>query len=428
MSRKLMTNNAVILFVCAIIGGCGGSAPAANDEVKAKEPVTLNFFAGQNVFVDFEKFIAEPIKAKYPHITLHLIKNEKGSDYGQLIATGTTLDIIYESAAFTVDKIMTNGLEYDLDELMKKHKFDLNQFEPNVLAQSQNSNVGRKIYGLPFLVNKYVMIYNKDVFDRFGVPYPKDGMTWDETYELTKKLSLSDGGTDYRGFNTTPNLMMLNNQLSVSPLHVKEDRAEILTDNWVKLMNNLKRFFEIPANNTVLPIDDFSKGHIAMTVHNTNPIANWQSSSPDLKWDIVSAPVMKEKPGIGFKPATLALFIGKTSQHKDEAFQVIQELVSEKIQLNITKQGFGSPLASQQVKQAFGQDVPLWKGKNTKAIYFLKDAPASEPRADGLTSVDVNFTSTFNKLVKEGLDVNTALRQLEEDRNNAIKTAKSDAK
>jgi multiple sugar transport system substrate-binding protein len=435
---KMKAISVILLAGSVGLSGCGGGGGSNGAEgvktgdtaasIKPKEPITLNFYAAQNVFINFDKDIAEPIKIKYPHITLRLIKNEKGASYQELIAAGQTFDIIYESAAFTNEKIVENGLEYDLEEMVKKYKLNLQQFEPNVLEQSTNSTIGKKLYGIPFLVNKYVLTYNKDIFDRFGATYPRDGMMWDEVFELAKKVSRTDNGINYQGFNPSLGLIMLNNQLSLSPFDPKADRAILYTEDWIKLVANLTRFYTIANNNQILPVNDFAKGQIAMTVHNTNPIASWVSANPNLNWDMASAPMMKERPGIGFKPATLALFVGKSSKYKDEAFQVIQELVSEAVQLNITKTGFASPLASTAVKSAFGQESPVMKGKNTKAVYYLKDASASEPRASNLTSVDVSFAPVFNKVILEGVDVNTALRQYEEEINKAIQTAKEKAK
>jgi multiple sugar transport system substrate-binding protein len=408
-----------IVALCLSFVGCGGKEEQSS---AVNEPVTLTFYSGQNFFLDFEKDVAEPIRNKYPHITLELVKSGKGTTYQELIAQGKPFDIIYDSAAFTANNILDNGLGFELRDMAKKHNLDLNRFEPNVLSQSVNSNADKKLYGIPFLVNKYVLIYNKDIFDRFGVPYPKDGMTWDDVYELAKRVSRTENGVYYQGFNAVPNNMMLNNQLSIIPLHHTENKAAVYTADWARLVNNLKRFFEITSEDKVLPINDFSKGRIAMTVHNTNPIATWVESNPGLNWDIASTPTLPDRRDVGFKPATLALFVGQTSAHKDAAFLVIKELVSEEVQLHISKQGFGTPLASQTVKRAFGQDNPLYQGKNTKAVYYLKDAPASEPRADKLIDVDVNFNKVLDKVLVQGMDVNSALRQFEEEINQMIQS------
>lgn len=44
-------------------------------------------------------------------------------------------------------------------------------------------------YGYPANVSVQVCLYNKNVFDRFGVPYPTGKLTWDEFFTLLKKVS-----------------------------------------------------------------------------------------------------------------------------------------------------------------------------------------------------------------------------------------------
>jgi multiple sugar transport system substrate-binding protein len=51
-----------------------------------------------------------------------------------------------------------------------------------------------KIFALPMTLGYYVMYYNNNIFDKFGVSYPKDGMTWDDVAALAKKVSHLESG------------------------------------------------------------------------------------------------------------------------------------------------------------------------------------------------------------------------------------------
>ena len=46
-----------------------------------------------------------------------------------------------------------------------------------------------KQYGFPCNTGCSTLIYNKNVFDFFGIPYPKDQMTWEEFFELAKRVN-----------------------------------------------------------------------------------------------------------------------------------------------------------------------------------------------------------------------------------------------
>jgi len=37
-----------------------------------------------------------------------------------------------------------------------------------------------QLWGIPAGVDLWVMYYNKDLFDRYGIPYPEPKWTWDD--------------------------------------------------------------------------------------------------------------------------------------------------------------------------------------------------------------------------------------------------------
>ncbi|MDF2715158.1 MAG: extracellular solute-binding protein family 1 [Paenibacillus sp.] len=89
--------------------------------------------------------------------------------------------------------------ELDITELVRKHKLDLNRFEPASLQIMRQMN-GGKLNALPINLLYLVLVYNKDIFDKFGEPYPRDGMTWEEAVQIAKKLTRNDAGVQYMGF------------------------------------------------------------------------------------------------------------------------------------------------------------------------------------------------------------------------------------
>jgi ABC-type glycerol-3-phosphate transport system substrate-binding protein len=68
-------------------------------------------------------------------------------------------------------------------------------------------------YGYPANAGTFMILYNKNIFDRCGVPYPSASMTWEEFFALLRRVSgpLPDGGRvwgtnamDYSGRMPTP--------------------------------------------------------------------------------------------------------------------------------------------------------------------------------------------------------------------------------
>lgn len=406
----------------------------ASVEQQSPEPITLFFYTNVNSNYanaeNFQREVGSVISAKFPHITIKHKHAGRGQSYADLITAGEVPDIILESSTNVIPNIVGHGLDYDLGDLIKTHKFDLSRFQKPVLQQMTNSNATGKIYGLPFSVNAYVTFYNKDIFDKFGVSYPFNGMTWDEMYELARKLTRTEDGTAYHGFQAFEPQFMAYNAFSLSPLSLTEDKATMQTPQWNRLLTDRKRFYEIPGN-TYVHVDDFPKGYIAMASHVSEMVIGYPQKNPAMNWDVAALPSYPDKPKTGLQANAYFLFISKTSKYKDQAFQVISHLLSNEVQEQQSKAASLTALTNKDVQQSFGESIPHLKGKQLDALFYNEYAMPPAPRADNLIYYKAaTHFNDFTEMITKNLDVNTTLRQIDEKINKGIQEAKakSDAK
>lgn len=235
--KKWIAAASALALTMSVAAGCTDApvasekAPEASKGEKAPDneifiyTVYPAFYAKEE---NFEKQIGQHLKKKFPNFTFkHVHWDNPGRQYKDLIAAGTIPDIIIDNARMNLQRyIMKNDLQYDMSELIKKYNFDTSKLNQAAFAQMKNVTPEGHIYGLPFQLSDFVLFYNKDIFDKFGVDYPKDGMTYDEIYELAKKLTRVEGENTYKGYQQHPGLYMNYNQLSLSPLSLTEDKAE----------------------------------------------------------------------------------------------------------------------------------------------------------------------------------------------------------
>lgn len=147
--------------------GQGGQAPVAEQE-KTKQPVTLSVFAGPGSFSldEFNQYFVPAIGKKFPHVTLEYVTG----DPAQLLAAGSFPDIGMGGIGGLIGWTELD-LPRDLNTAVKEHKADLNAYYPEGLdAVRQYSSKG-ELLALPMWINVYATLYNKDIFDKFGVPY-----------------------------------------------------------------------------------------------------------------------------------------------------------------------------------------------------------------------------------------------------------------
>lgn len=430
----ILAATAVLLTTACGSGAGGGSSAKDGDSKQAQLPEQTTATPVELVFYDgggdwpaerFQKEIAEPIKKKFPHITPSFVPYTNGKKVQEMLTAGQQLDIIFSSTGLVYNNVLQYDLQYDITPLIQKYKYDLNQIEPMAAEQlKQLANGG--MYGLPVFMSPAPLYYNKDIFNKFGVAYPKDGITWDELYTLAKQLTREEGGVQYRGFFASVSHLARLNQLSFRTVDPATNKAALDNDNWKSFMNNIVRFYEIPGYkmdpNLTFVTNKRNKFIQEKSVAMWLPVSTQHTAQElaDLNWDIASFPVDNQKPGVGPQPYPNAFWLTKISKQKDEAFQAIAYLASESFQLPGVKRGeFVSALKSETLRKSFGQESELYKGKNVKAMLPATFAPAV-PITRFNSIAESNLLTSFNDIILGKKDINTALRSAEEAANKKI--------
>lgn len=399
------------------------AAPAASNP----DPVKVTIYQQGAGITDeeFKLLIAEPVKKKYPYITVELVRADKDKTPQNLVASGTLPDIVFtESIGLNTFKDL-KAIQ-DLTGLLKERNFDLNRFEPYVIDTLKAFGEKGEFYGIPFSVNFSATFYNKDIFDKFGVPYVKDGQTWEELTELAKKLTRVDSGVQYYGFYPG-GLNLILGQSALELFDTKTQKASMTGDGWGRVFQTYKAVWDIPGNQVVgNNITVFQKDRtIAMMADfgaRLGELEALHNQGTPMNWDLTTFPVWKENPKAVAETQVHMLLLSSTSKNKDAAFKVFEVVTANESQLEMNKRGRKSTLKDPKMKESFGANMNSIKGKNVNAVYF------GTPAVTRLTNKYAIITrgeanTAINKVVKDGLDINTVLRQAEEDANKKIMEA-----
>ncbi|CAG7649268.1 ABC transporter substrate-binding protein [Paenibacillus allorhizosphaerae] len=436
MNKKrivIFAAGSLMLTACANGGTqAGGPGTAEADVAKvANMSAEVSFYMWSMSQSEFD-YIAEQAKKKFPNYTLKAVPStgSGGPTIDALVTAGSMPDLFVGRGVATPD-LQKSGLLYDISDLMKKYKFDTSRFDSLAFEQMKQETAGI-IAGIPLSgTNGGLLHYNKDLFDKFGVPYPKDGMTWDDVYEIAKIMTRAEGGIQYRGFSDRwMETFFTQNPFGEPMLSLTEDKAAVDTDKWRKIGENWKRFYTMPGlkfDSTTINKDldwkEFIKGNSAMTTFVSRNFMDW-----NFAWDIVSMPTYKELPGIARLADFRSVYITSSSKNKDAAFQVAAWLASDEMQSKLTADmGLYPVLKNEEIKNKYMLNDPLYKGKNIKAASYNKVGPGMPGRKPGLTNVKAEnmFMKELQKAVVENKDLNTVLRSAEEVINKAIASEKA---
>jgi ABC-type glycerol-3-phosphate transport system substrate-binding protein len=147
---------------------------------------------------EFEEMIASKLRTKFPEVSFAYVQDSTGhsEEAWKSWEESVELDIRMDFGPFQKWSV------YELTPFLKERRIYLDLFQPDLLEEITDEH-GR-IYGLPFgrgTTYTHALFYNADIFDKFGVPYPEDGMTWDEIIGLARQVTGKIDGIYYSGLD-----------------------------------------------------------------------------------------------------------------------------------------------------------------------------------------------------------------------------------
>ncbi|CAG7616030.1 ABC transporter substrate-binding protein [Paenibacillus allorhizosphaerae] len=419
--KKAKLHLTAIVAIVLTLSGCSQKTveTGSGDIVKSaekQEPVTVKAdLSGAYVEVS-HTFIDPIIKEKYPHITLEYMQSPPS--LADKVATGDTPDIVFQNGSLR--PAMDLNLQYGLNGLIKKYNFDIKKLDTDLLKSVQAFGRNGEIYALPSDRSVRVLLYNKDIFDKFGVPYPKEAMSWEEIIALARKLTLSEGGVNYHGL-VLGDFGVMKSMLEL-PFFGKDGKAQLKTPGWEKIAQAWKSLYSIPGNYaTTGDRDLFTKDrNTAMIITNSSFLL--RNPIPDLNWDYVVSPTFDNH--LIMDKLGAMLTIASSSKNKDAAFQVISLYFSDPVQIAIARTASLVPGSNvPEIIKQYGADVPSSAGKNLKADFSGNAATKVVEQYDYLAGPIVR--AAFANIATDKQDINTALREAEEKVNQRVAEEKA---
>lgn len=369
----------------------------------------------------FYENYGDDIQKKFPHITItHIARGE--STIEQSVVTGVQLDIVAAPLGSFYQMIKGFDLAFDITPFIKKHDYDLNRLDPTVVALSKQL-AGGGMYDIPVSLSPAALVYNQEIFDKFGMDYPTDGMTWDEVYDLARTMTRSEGDVQYRGLYVSPQHLIIRNQLSLNLVDPLTMKASVNTDAWRSFLENFIRFYQIPGYDltqeraTLAP--QKAEWDNAQTVAMWLPVSGAHLISGMERYDYATFPSFAEFPDVGPQAYPVSFYITSMSKYKDEAFQVLDYLTSDEYQMAQSRRGYYTVLNDPEIKAEFGRDSIEYAGKNIHALIPRIQAP-NMIETKYTTIAGTALVTAFYDTILQKKDINTALRDASETINQKI--------
>jgi multiple sugar transport system substrate-binding protein len=204
LKKTFLTGLLVGITVFAFAGG--GSQPAS----AGGGAVTIKVAAWDVEIAPYYAPLIEGFKKANPNIQVEMM-DITTADYTQklqiMLNGGSDVDVFWIKDGDTTKGHSARGQLADLSAYIKRDNVDLKAY--NGLAE--RFQMDGKIVALPTRTDYYVLYYNKDIFDKAGIAYPSNNLTWSEWEQLAGRLSSGSGSNKiYGGYFHTWNACVQN--------------------------------------------------------------------------------------------------------------------------------------------------------------------------------------------------------------------------
>ena len=329
------------------------------------------------ILTDFEKKNPD-IKIDFIHIPQNYFQK-----IHLLFASNTAPDVIFINNQYLPIYAQAGVLE-DLTpykKILKTEKF----FPKSIQSLSWNN----KLYAIPRDISNLVIFYNKNLFDKYNIEYPKSG--WDFKDFLSKANKLTQRPQTFGiSFEEEPLLYL--------PYLISEGFEGIPYYNNVKNNSGLKKYAQLRTKYHVAPTKEeiasmtsaqlFLQGRLGMLLSGRWLVPKFRQEA-DFDWDVVEFPKMSAGSIVPLDSSGWA--ISKDSKHKAQALKLIEFISSQESSQKFAKSGLIVPAVINSANSQYFLDNN--KPKNAKI--FLSVIQTSQP-----TSVNVDYRKVLDDLKK----------------------------
>ncbi len=219
MRKRQLISLAMAAVMTASLAGCGGgaasttattagetangaaesTAAASTTAAPQAGTTTLKWALWDINLTSYYEPLIQAYEAAHPDVKIEMV-DLGSSDYQTVLATqltgsGSGFDVVTVKDVPDYTTLVNKGVLEPLDDYIAKDGVDLGAFK----GLTDQITVNDNLYELPFRSDFWVLYYNKDVFDKAGVEYPTNDMTFEQYDELARKLTNPEPGSEVFG-------------------------------------------------------------------------------------------------------------------------------------------------------------------------------------------------------------------------------------
>ena len=423
------------VVIVQTVGGMGGTHFDSD-----KIPLTLyHWDNGGSTETDLVKEVCEKFEEKYPYIDVHVeIISSYEQQFQRFMAAGNVPDVFCvpdgNFGSWVQTGVMRNLQDYyDNTEVIDKENIAASALQ-RYRFNGKTMGTG-DLYCVPKDITPYVMYYNKDLFDKFGLPYPTDVEYWvnackelgtfayvhldkeitDEDYEEIAKTSIANGILDpYAALTMWMQFGYLRETVSTDKkgaLKLADDHiyglaklypegliwsngADYLSEGRNEVLINTPEFIEAyefiqacqmefaaaPTSAVITSTSEktlFLNGDAACYVEGRSVTVDLRNKA-DFNWDIAPIPAFTANQNCNGWSGSVGYAVSSKCPYPDEAYLLAEFFTSKEGQFIMAEAGFTAPLYND--AETIARFIEIEEGKSpANTEEFIRAAQYQRP-------------------------------------------------
>lgn len=324
MKSRMLHKVLMLVVCCLLVAGCTTSKSKTEEQANIKSSIKVMFF-DQGYF--FQQY-GDLFTVNFPNIDIQVVSTQSlynqggGTDYNkamQELIDKEQPDVLMLNTD-TYEKYAADGKVQELDSLINRDKYNIENIYPALIELLKEKGAG-KLYGLSPSFSSNAVYYNADLFKKYGVEIPHDGITWQEIFDLAKRFP-TEGDEDTRiygyaaQYNMSLNSMVqtIANTQGLNDINLETLKVTVNTESWKKVyqlaldaMDSKIIYNPKPSDGAIMMEDYFKQqlfimGRAAITTSGSYMLQSMQQAKtaiPEYKpfeLGIVAGPVDSAEP------------------------------------------------------------------------------------------------------------------------------------
>ncbi|MDQ0173579.1 ABC transporter substrate-binding protein [Paenibacillus tundrae] len=413
--QKTMLVSLSVMLISISAGLSTGKQASANsdNEVDTKRTLKVLYWNED----DFNRTYGNLFSQKYPNTNIEVVAPagmEAIKDYDGAIQKYSP-DLVM-LPPYHYKRLSTDKKLVDLEPLIKRDRYDTTTLYPGLLDELKKQG-GGKLYGLSPKADSYALLYNADLFKKYNVKVPNDGMTWEEILNLAQKFPTKGdknsriwGLSSFGSSNLVMDIARTEGLTYMDPGTLKATANTTAWKNAYRLASETTKSGALDegislSGKSYLESSSFIMGRSAMKVASISQLQSLQAAKSGVKnykpftLGIVAGPVAKDRKSTGNVFINEIFAIPADAADVDAAWDFIkyfngEDYATEYYKSKSSNTSIGAPL-SRMIKE--------YSGYKLDAFYKLKPNLDSSITSYALMNKSPNFELKFRSILLKEL-------------------------